>query len=44
MRYAVTNGDRQIIQPVLPSKPRGVPWVDDRCVLSSILWVRRTMA
>jgi len=30
-----------VIQPLLPSKPRGVPRVDDRRVLNGIFWVLR---
>ena len=32
------------IQPVLPSKPRGTPRVDDRRVLNGIFWVLRSGA
>lgn len=31
--------DRRIIRVMLPSKPRGVPRVDDRRVLNGIFWV-----
>ena len=31
----------RVIQPLLPDKPRGVPRVDDRRVLSGIFWVLR---
>ncbi len=39
MRYALTEREWQIIQPILPSKPRGIPRVDDRRVLDGIFWV-----
>ena len=44
MRYALTEREWQIIQPILPSKPRGVPRVDDRRVLNGIFWVLRSGA
>jgi transposase len=30
MRCALTDSEWNIIQPILPSKPRGIPRVDDR--------------
>ena len=39
MRYALSEMERTIIQPILPSKPRGIPRVDDRRVLNGIFWV-----
>ena len=30
MRYALTDSEWCIIQPILPNKPRGIPRVDDR--------------
>ena len=44
MRYALTETEWKIIQPILPSKPRGVPRVDDRRVLNGIFWVLRSGA
>jgi transposase len=44
MRYALTEREWQIIQPILPSKPRGIPRVDDRRVLNGIFWVLRSGA
>ena len=44
MRYALTNSEWSIIQPILPNKPRGVPRVDDRRVLNGIFWVLRSGA
>ena len=44
MRYALTEREWQIIQPILPSKPRGIPRVDDRRVLDGIFWVLRSGA
>lgn len=37
-RYELTDKEWLIIEPLLPKKPRGVPRVDDRRVLSGILW------
>ena len=44
MRYALAEREWQIIQPILPSKPRGIPRVDDRRVLNGIFWVLRSGA
>ena len=44
MRYALSEAEWTIIQPILPSKPRGVPRVDDRRVLNGIFWVLRSGA
>jgi transposase len=44
MRYALSETEWKIIQPILPSKPRGVPRVDDRRVLNGIFWVLRSGA
>ncbi|MGN7964129.1 transposase, partial [Brucella sp. 22210] len=41
-RYELTEREWSIIAPLLPSKPRGVPRVDDRMVLNGILWRFRT--
>jgi len=41
-RYELTDREWSIIEPLLPNKPRGVPRVDDRRVLSGILWRFRT--
>ena len=41
-RYGLTEREWSIIAPLLPSKPRGVPRVDDRMVLNGILWRFRT--
>jgi len=43
-RYDLTDFEWSIIQPLLPTKPRGVPRVDDRRVLNGIFWVLRTGA
>lgn len=40
-RYDLTDFAWCVIEPLLPSKPRGVPRVDDRCVLNRIFWVLR---
>ncbi len=44
MRYALTDNEWTIIQPILPTKPRGVPRVDDRRVLNGIFWILRSGA
>ena len=44
MRYALTDAEWRLIEPVLPNKPRGVPRVDDRRVLNGIFWVLRSGA
>lgn len=44
MRYALTESEWSIIQPILPNKPRGIPRVDDRQVLNGIFWVLRSGA
>ena len=42
--YELTDFEWEIIRPLLPNKPRGVPRVDDRRVLNGIFWVLRTGA
>ena len=42
--YELTDFEWDVIQPLLPNKPRGVPRVDDRRVLNGIFWVLRTGA
>jgi len=44
MRYALSETEWTIIQPILPSRSRGVPRVDDRRVLDGIFWIRRSGA
>lgn len=44
MRYQFTDHEWAAIKPMLPSKPRGVPRVDDRRVLNGIFWVLRSGA
>ena len=36
MRYELSDKEWSVIQPMLPTKPRGVPRVDDRRVLNGI--------
>jgi transposase len=43
-RYEITAVAWSIIEPLLPNKPRGVPRVDDRKVLTGIAWRLRTGA
>ena len=38
-RYDLTDFEWSVIEPLLPNKPRGVPRVDDRRVLSGIFWI-----
>jgi transposase len=37
-RFALTDAQEAVIGPLLPSKPCGVVRVDDRRVISGILW------
>ncbi len=41
-QFDLTDFEWNIIQPLLPNKPRGVPRVDDRRVINGILWRFRT--
>lgn len=43
-RYDLTDFEWNVIQPLLPNKPRGVPRVDDRRVMNGIFWVLRSGA
>ena len=43
-RYDLTDFEWNVIEPLLPNKPRGVPRVDDRRVLNGIMWVLRSGA
>jgi transposase len=36
MRYELTDFEWTAIRSFLPNKPRGIPRVDDRCVLNGI--------
>ena len=42
MRYALTDAEWRLIEPILPRKPRGVPRVNDRRVLNGIFWVLKS--
>ncbi|APY14914.1 IS5 family transposase [Brucella sp. 09RB8910] len=37
-RCELTDHQWSIISSLLPNKPRGIPWIDDRRVLNGILW------
>ena len=41
-RFDLTDFEWELIQPLLPNKPRGVARVDDRRVLNGLFWVLRT--
>ena len=41
-RHDLTDAEWAIISPLLPDKPRGVPRVDDRRVISGIFHILRT--
>ena len=43
-RYELTDSEWKAIEPCVPTKPRGVPRVDDRRVLNGIFWVLRSGA
>ena len=43
-RFDLTDFEWSVIQPLLPTKVRGVPRVDDRKVLNGIFWRLRTGA
>ena len=40
-RFELTDDEWLVIEPLLPNKPRGVPRVDDRRVVSGIVYVIR---
>ena len=40
--YDLSDFEWSVIKPLLPNKPRGVPRVDDRCVLDGIMWMLRS--
>jgi hypothetical protein len=42
MRYELTDREWAAIRPMLPNKPREIPRVNDRRVLSGIFWVLRS--
>ena len=44
MRYELTDHEWSAIKPMLPSKVRGVPRVNDRRVLNGIFWMLRSGA
>jgi transposase len=44
MRYDLTDFEWSVIEPLLPTKRRGVKPKKSRCVLNGIFWVLRTGA
>ena len=42
MRNELSDHEWDVIDPMLPNKPRGVPRVDERRVLNGIFWVLRS--
>ena len=44
MRYALTDAEWHLINPILPRKPRGIPHLDDRRVLNGIFRILRSEA
>ena len=42
MRYELADYESAAIRPMLPSKARSVPRVDERRVLNGIFWVLRS--
>ena len=44
MRHELSDQEWSIIRAMLPTKPRGIPRVDDRRVLNGIFWVLRSGA
>jgi len=44
MRYELSDYEWDVINPMLPNKPRGIPRVDDRRVINGIFWVLRSGA
>jgi transposase len=43
MRYELTDNEWTAIRPMLPNKPRGVPRVNDRRVLTETRSCRRSV-
>ena len=41
-RFDLTDLEWEVISPLLPNKPRGVPRTDDRRVLNGIFYILRT--
>jgi len=41
-RFDLSDAEWEIVQPLLPNKPRGVPRVDDRRVVNGIFYILRT--
>jgi transposase len=39
MRYELSDHEWDVINPMLPNKPRGIPRVDDRRVLKAAIFI-----
>ena len=44
MRYEHSDGEWDVIRPMLANKARGIPRVDDRRILNGIFWILRSGA
>ena len=44
MRYEPSDGEWDVIRPMLANKARGIPRVDDRRILNGLFWVLRSGA
>jgi transposase len=44
MRHELADYEWTPLKPMSPNKPRAVPRMDDRRILNSIFWVRRSGA
>ncbi len=44
MRYELSDYEWDVINPMLPNKPRGTPRLDDRRLLNGIFWALRSGA
>lgn len=44
MGYELSDYEWGSIRSLLPNRPRGVPRMDDRCILNGIFWILRSGA